>query len=109
MSRTILLSKTTIVRRKNLEAMVGLSRSTIYVHVASGLLTKPVALGARAVGWPISEIEALTAARIAGKSEVEIRQLVARLHAERRAEVPPSHTGVRTDHHDALCAAGAVA
>ena len=57
----------TILRRKQAEAASGYSRSTIYLRIAQGLWTKPVLLGARAVGWPASEIEALNAARIAGK------------------------------------------
>lgn len=45
--------------------------------------TKPVPIGERAVGWPDSEVQAINAARIAGKSESEIRELVSRLHAKR--------------------------
>jgi len=37
----------------------------------------------RSVGWPSDEVEAINAARIAGKSVDEIRQLVIRLHAKR--------------------------
>ena len=72
-----------ILRREQAEAVTGYSRSTIYLRMRQGLLPKPVALGSRAVGWPASEIEAINAARIAGKSEAEIRQLVSALHAER--------------------------
>jgi prophage regulatory protein len=37
------------------------------------------------VGWPSPEVDALLSARIAGKSEDEIRALVDRLHAARKA------------------------
>jgi len=72
-----------ILRRKQAEAASGYSRSTIYLRISQGLWTKPVSLGARAVGWPSTEVEALNAARIAGKSEDEIRRLVAKLEAAR--------------------------
>jgi prophage regulatory protein len=73
----------TILRRKQVEAESGYSRSTIYLRISQGLFIKPVALGARAVGWPAGEVTALNAARIAGKSEPDIRALVARLHSAR--------------------------
>ena len=47
----------TILRRKQVQARTGLSRSTIYVRVAEGTFPRPVSLGARAVGWIESEIE----------------------------------------------------
>ena len=40
-------------------------------------------LGQRAVAWPADEVHAINAARIAGKSEAEIRDLVNHLHAVR--------------------------
>lgn len=72
-----------ILRRKQVEAAMGYSRSTIYLRIAQGLLTKPVSIGPRAVGFPAGEVEAINAARIAGKSDNEIRSLVRELHAKR--------------------------
>ena len=72
-----------ILRRKPVEAETGYSRSTIYLRIKQRLWTKPVTLGARAVGWPASEVAALNAARIAGKSNDDIRALVTRLEAQR--------------------------
>lgn len=63
----------------------GLSRSTIYLRITQGLWTKPISLGGRAVGWPSSEITILNSARIAGKSDEEIRALVLKLEAQRKA------------------------
>jgi prophage regulatory protein len=65
------------------EAATGRCRSAIYQQISQGLFSKPVSLGARAVGWPAHEVEAINAARIAGKSDSEIRGLVQRLHAAR--------------------------
>jgi len=62
----------------------GLSRSTIYLRITQGLWTKPVSLGARAVGWPENEVDAINAARISGKSNEEIRALVIKLEATRK-------------------------
>lgn len=59
------------------------SHASIYNAIRAGLFTKPVSIGERAVGWPDSEVRAINAARIAGKSEAEIRELVSRLHAKR--------------------------
>ena len=73
----------TILRRKQVEAETGYSRSTIYLRISQGLFIRPVSLGARAVGFPAGEVAALNAARIAGKSEADIRTLVARLEAAR--------------------------
>jgi prophage regulatory protein len=74
----------TILRRKRVESETGLSRSTIYLYVGKGLFPRPVRLGPRAVGWPSAEVAALNAARIAGKSDADIRLLVSTLEAARR-------------------------
>ncbi|MEZ5629359.1 MAG: DUF3987 domain-containing protein [Burkholderiaceae bacterium] len=42
------------------------SHASIYNAVNTGLFTKPVPIGRRAVGWPSDEVEAINAARIAG-------------------------------------------
>jgi len=54
-----------ILRRKQLEARLGLSRSTIYAKVAAGELPPPIRLGAgRAVGWVEGEIDQWLAAQV---------------------------------------------
>lgn len=45
-----------ILRRTEVEALTGLSRSTIYDWMKKGTFPKPVALGARMVGWRTSSI-----------------------------------------------------
>ena len=76
---------TTIYRLHTVKSESGYSRSTIYLRIAQGLWTKQVKLGPRCVGWPAHEVAALNAARIAGKSDGEIRALVAKLEAARKA------------------------
>lgn len=61
-----------ILRLPTVLQHTGLSRSTIYARIANGLWPAPVALGARAVGWPAREILALNRARISGMSDVDV-------------------------------------
>jgi prophage regulatory protein len=44
-----------------------------------------VRLGPRSVGWPASEVAAINTARIAGMTDDEIRALVVKLEAARKA------------------------
>ena len=74
----------TILRIPAVKSESGLSRSTIYLLIDQGLWTKPVSLGARAVGWPSDEVAAINAARIAGKTDEEVRSQVAKLEAARK-------------------------
>ena len=59
------------------------SNASIYNQIREGLWTKPVPIGQRSVGWPDYEVRALCAARIAGKTDEQIRELVKRMHADR--------------------------
>lgn len=73
----------TLLRLPDVTQHRGVSRATHYKEVRHGLMTRPVRVHARLVGWPAAEIDAINRARIAGKSEAEIRELVKRLEAER--------------------------
>ena len=73
----------TILRLPAAKSESGYSRSTIYLRISQGLWTKQVSLGPRCVGWPRHEVAALNAARIAGKTDEEIRALVRKLEAAR--------------------------
>lgn len=54
-----------ILRRKQVEARTGLSRSTIYAHITEGTFPRPINLvGGRAVGWIESEINEWLESRI---------------------------------------------
>ena len=59
------------------------SHASIYNAIRAGLFPSGVLIGQRAKGWPDYEISAINAARIAGKSENEIRDLVRAMHANR--------------------------
>ena len=75
----------TIARLPTAQAESGYSRSTIYLRMSQGLWTQQIRLGPRCIGWPASEISALNAARIAGKTDEEIRALVVKLEAARKS------------------------
>lgn len=77
MTRTILRLPAVLRER-------GRSRSAHYLDIQEGLFTHPVSIGARAVGWPSDEVAALNAARIAGKTDEQIRALVVALEAARK-------------------------
>jgi prophage regulatory protein len=54
-----------ILRRKQVQDRLGLSRSTIYAMVAANELPPPIRLGSgRAVGWIEGEVDAWLAAQV---------------------------------------------
>ena len=57
--------------------------ASVYNAIRDGLFTIGVAIGQRAKGWPDYEAQAIAAARVAGKSESQIRELVKHLHTKR--------------------------
>ena len=57
--------------------------ASIYNAIRDGLFTTGVAIGRRAKGWPDYEVDAIITARIAGRTDDEIRELVKALHAKR--------------------------
>ena len=54
-----------ILRLPAVKERTGLSRSSIYLWIARGQFPAPISLGARAVGWVESEVDAWIAHRIA--------------------------------------------
>jgi len=74
----------TIHRLPTVQLSLGVSRSTIYANIKNGLFVKPISLGARSVGWLSTEVQALINARVCGKSDAEIKALVAQLEAQRQ-------------------------
>ena len=66
-----------------LEAIGYKSRTSLYDQIKQGLFPKPISIGARAVGIPDDEVEAVISHRINGASDTEIRALVVQLHERR--------------------------
>lgn len=69
----------TMIRLSQVVSRTGLGRSTIYAQVGAGVFPPNIPLGARAVGWLESEVDAVIAARAAGAAEHEVRELVTSL------------------------------
>ena len=57
MSESTMEPPLSILRRPQVEARTGLSRSTIYARIQDGTFPKPILLGSRAVGWLEHEID----------------------------------------------------
>ena len=76
-----------ILRLPEVKSASGYSRSTIYLRIDQGLWPRPIRLGPRCVGWTAIEVETLNAARIADKSDDDIRALVLKLQADRKGAV----------------------
>ena len=53
----------TFIRRRQVEQLVQLSRSTIYAAVKNCTFPAPYRIGARAVAWRVSEVESWLEAR----------------------------------------------
>lgn len=65
--------------------VTALKTTKIYKDVKEGLFPPPIKLTMRASAWVEQEVAAVNRARIAGKTDAEIRELVARLVAARVA------------------------
>lgn len=72
-----------LLTRPAVSQATGDSRSTLYRKIKKGLFTHPVARGGSRVAWPANEVQAINQARIAGKSDSEIKKLVEELHVAR--------------------------
>ena len=72
-----------ILRLPEVLRLRGRGKTAHYSDIEEGLFTRPVAIGTRAVGWPEHEVIQLNRARIAGKTDDEIRALVAALETQR--------------------------
>lgn len=73
-----------ILRLPSVKAEMGhRSDASIYNAIRSGLFPLGVQIGQRSKGWPDYEVRAINIARVAGKSDDEIRALVKYLYSKR--------------------------
>jgi prophage regulatory protein len=73
-----------ILRLPSVKAEMGhRSDASVYNAIRAGLFPAGVQIGQRAKGWPDYEVNAINTARVAGKTEDEIRELVKSLYAKR--------------------------
>ncbi|WP_395542200.1 helix-turn-helix transcriptional regulator [Neotabrizicola sp. sgz301269] len=73
-----------LMRTPDVCAVTGMARPTLYEAMAKGLFPRPIKLGTNSSAWPASEVNAMCAARIAGKTEDLIRALVIELTDARK-------------------------
>ena len=98
-----------ILRKPQTKAEMGYRSDTSITNaLKAGLLTRPVPIGARALGWPDDEIRAINAARIAGKTDDEIRALVEHLQGQRAIKFERLMRGTQSDPMSELASAGRV-
>jgi len=65
-----------LLRLPEVIRLSGYSRSMLYALISQGLYPKPVKISERAVAWISYEVAAINQARIASKSNDELRTLV---------------------------------
>lgn len=73
-----------LIRKPEVLARTGLSKSTLYNRIKDGLFPTPVSLGARAVAFVASEINAVLQAMIEEKTQAQIKVLVSSLIQQRK-------------------------
>ncbi len=76
-----------IMKLSEVISLSGFKRSTIYLRIKKGLITRPVQIGKRSVGWPSNEIHTLIKAAIAGFSDNDIRIIVKNLEDNRKVKI----------------------
>lgn len=71
MSNSLLLRLPAVMER------IGRSRSAVYSDIERGVMPPPIKIaGRRAAAWPLAEIDAVIRARIAGRPDAAVKDLV---------------------------------
>lgn len=73
-----------LIRRPEVIQLTGLSKSSLYNKINSQLFVPPISLGARAVAFVASEVDAVIHAMIEEKPPTEIKALVSELIQQRK-------------------------
>ncbi|PKH04014.1 transcriptional regulator [Psychromonas sp. MB-3u-54] len=73
-----------LIRRPEALRRTGLSKSTLYNRINSGLFIPPISLGSRSVAFVASEVDAVIHAMIEERSPAEIKILVSNLIQQRK-------------------------
>ena len=71
-------NKSKLIRIKEVMEISGLKRSTIYNYISLGIFPSQIKLGERCAAWLESEISEVNFARIAEKTEQQIKDLIAK-------------------------------
>lgn len=75
-----------IIKQPQLLKQFAFSKSTLFTQINQGLMPKPISLGSRAVGYLQHEVDSVLSARIAGKNNEQIKELVKSLMAKRNGD-----------------------
>ena len=75
---------TRIIRRPELLEQFGFGNTTLHNRINEGLMPPSIPLGVRSVGWLSHELDRVLAFMAAGKSDDDIRALVAHLVDQRK-------------------------
>ena len=73
-----------LIRKPEVLTLTGLSKSTLYNRINSGLFIPPISLGARAVAFVASEVDTVIQAMIEEQSPAELKALVSNLIQQRK-------------------------
>ena len=73
-----------LFRKPKVLEITGDKHATFQNKIVNGLFTPPVKISERLSAWPSNEVQAINVARIAGKSDEEIKSLVASLVKQRQ-------------------------
>lgn len=76
----------TFLRASDVAARFGVSVSLVYRWVREGIMPPPIRLGPRMSAWSGGELDAIAEARVAGRDDAAIRELVLALVAARQRD-----------------------
>lgn len=85
-----------LIKLPDVERLSGFKATSIYGLAKTYLMPPPIKLTPRSSAWVEDEVAAVNAARIAGRTDDEIRQLVKQLVAA-RSEVPPANSAAPSE------------
>lgn len=79
-------NNTSIIRKPEIMVATGLNNTSQFYHIKNGTLPPYIKLGPRSVGLMKFEVDAVMAARAAGHTDDQIRELVCKLVENRKAK-----------------------
>lgn len=81
-----------LLRVRDVCDFTGDGSTTLYAKIKQGVMTPPIKLTQRASAWPEDELIAINRARIAGKGDEQIKELVKQLVAARTSASQPDRS-----------------
>ena len=72
-----------LIRKNEVLLRVGIKKSALYKKIHQGVFVPPIPIGSRAVAWVNDEVDCITTAMVAGKSDNELRAIVNELITRR--------------------------